>query len=177
MPLELGKNTYATIAVADAYHAERGNASWPETPAVNPEAIIAKKEAALIKATGFIDGVGAGHWRGKRSKLDQRLAWPRKDVVDADGYPIDDDELPFALQYATCEAALRVIQGVDLQPDLERGGGIKQETVGPISTVYFDNAPAETKISVIEHLLYGLVESPLFDSGRTVNGSVRMVRA
>jgi hypothetical protein len=60
---------------------------------------------------------------------------------------------------------------------MERGGAIKQETIGPISTTYSDNAPTGTRFPVIENLLSGLVKQPLFDTGKAVSGSVKMVRA
>lgn len=173
MPLELKVNTYATVEIADKYHRERGNTEWPDT---SPNE---SKEAALIKATSYIDNLGRGKFKGRKATQEQLLLWPRSDVCDEDCYPIDSDVIPLAVQHATCEAALRIIGGTELEEDYERGGGIKQDVIGPLSTTYFDTAPAETKISVIENLLSGLVEAPLFKTGKPGGfcGTIDLVRA
>lgn len=174
MALAAGINSYVTVEVADAYHGERANAEWP---CGNQAEDIALKEAALIKATAFIDGIGRGKWKGVKTSPEQPLAWPRVGVKDEEGFPVDSESIPCLVAQAVFEAALRVITGVDLAPDMERGGAIKQEVFGPISTTYMDNAPAETRFPVIENLLSGFVARPLFDTAKSVSGTVRIVRS
>ena len=52
-------------------------------------------------------------------------------------------------------------------PDLDRGGKVISETVGPISTTYSSGAPAGTRFEMIESILRGCLNG---------GASVRMVR-
>jgi len=142
-------DSYVALADATAYHAALGNSGWTGTDEV--------KEQALRKATMFVDNRYGARFKGTRVEKTQSLAWPRSDVADVDGFDVDDDEIPAALKKAVMEAALRVVQGTDLSPDLERGGDIKRtaSAVGPISTEveYMDGASRTTTFTMIEDLL------------------------
>ncbi|MDR1648767.1 MAG: hypothetical protein LBR71_00775 [Synergistaceae bacterium] len=171
---------YATPEFADEYFDAAGNAAWPVTPpeeSPEREVVLKKKSAALFRATMWIDGIGRGKWKGTKTSADQPLAWPRQGVTDEEGFSVDADSIPELLAQAVCEAAVREITGTSLAPDMERGGAIKQEVIGPISTTFMDNAPAGTRFPVIENLLSGLVKQPLFDTGKPVSGSVKIARA
>jgi hypothetical protein len=172
--------TYATPEFADEYFDAVGNAAWPVTPlgdGPERESALKQKSAALYRGTMWIDGIGRGKWKGAKTSAGQSLAWPRQGVEDEEGFPVGADSIPVLLAQATCEAALREITGTTLAPDMERGGAIQQEVIGPISTTYMDNAPAGTRFPVIENLLSGLVNRPLFDTGKTVSGVVKILRA
>lgn len=156
-------DSYVTLKSCDGYHANMGNSAWvvDDEDADN----IAARETAIRKATAFIDRKYNGRFRGRRQGASQALMWPRWDAIDEDGFVIED--VPDAVKYATCEAALRAFQGTDLMPDMERGGAVIQETIGPISTTYAAGAPAGTRYDMIEGLLRPCLSG----------GGLRMVRA
>lgn len=108
-------NSYASVAEADAYHTARGNSAWTGTDAA--------KEAALIRATEWLDGRYGEQWPGTRWRLrEQSLEWPRAYAMDRDGTGIDGDTIPPEVVKATCEAALRELTAPgSLSPDVTVG--------------------------------------------------------
>jgi len=137
-------NTYISLTYADTYHSELGNADWTG-------ADQADKEAALLRATQYIDGKHGRRWVGRKKTAEQGLDWPRFGAFDSDGWQLF--EVPDEVGKATAEAALLVIQGEELTPSLDRGGRVISETVGPISTTYADGAPATPTHTVVTYLL------------------------
>ena len=156
-------DAYISLEDCDEYHANMGNTAWvvDDEDADN----IAARETAIRKGTAFIDRKYNGRFRGRRQGASQALMWPRWDAIDEDGFVIEG--VPDAVKYATCEAALRAYQGTDLMPDMERGGQVIQETIGPISTTYAAGAPAGTRYDMIEGLLRPCLSG----------GGLRLVRA
>ena len=140
-------NTYAALAEADAWLGARGFASWPQ-PSVDQE-IIARKEAALIRATDYLNGLG---WNGKKAAEGRIMAWPRLEALDADGRPIASNAVPPQVKAATCYLAGQIYNGVEAQPVLERGGRIASESVGGLSTSFFDDAPGRDVFSALADL-------------------------
>lgn len=131
---------YGTVAGADAYHLARGNAAWA---AATEQA----KEAALARASAYIDGVGTqlptagcvlsfpGHKTGGRA---QGLQWPRANASDRSGEPIPDSEVPREIEQATYEAALReIVKPGSLNPDYVASKAVKRAKVGPLETEFF----------------------------------------
>ena len=132
-------NAYISEAFADTYHTDRFNTAWTSLTD------SALKEAAIIKATDYLDF----RWdfigdRKKAFEL-QSLKWPRIDAfVERDQKVVQSNVVPLQVQYATAEYALRVINAAttagttgDLAPDLvidESGGKItgRREKVGPL---------------------------------------------
>lgn len=147
---------YASATEADAYFSARGVATWVGT--------VAAKEAALIRGASYLDRRYYGQWIGVRTEDAQSMAWPRSWTVDADGYSYDADEIPTRLKEANFEAALLVITGVDLEPTISRGGGVKRTKAkaGPAEaeTEYFSGASAYDTFSAIEWALQGLIRGP-----------------
>ena len=90
-----GANSYASLAAALAYHADRRNTAW--TDATDPD-----REAALVRASCALDALFS--WPGMRLTEDQGLGWPRVSAYDRDGYYLEG--VPSAVIAATCEAAL-----------------------------------------------------------------------
>ena len=171
MTITVGENSYISIEQATDYHGIRGNTEWTD-------ATIDKQESALIQATEWIDSIGRGKWKGKRATQEQLLAWPRVGVTDEDGFTIQSDVIPSVVVSSTAEAALRVVRGVVLSPDLDRGGKVQSTSVGngAVSITYMPDAPAETNFSAIEKMLSGVVNGSLFgDSGGVF--VIPMVRA
>ena len=99
-------NSYGSIAGADAYHADRGNALWTGDDAV--------KQAALIRATDHIERAYRDRFIGTRSTSTQGLSWPRDNAYDDKGEALT--LVPEAVAYATYEFALSALSS-DLDPD------------------------------------------------------------
>ena len=130
---------YGSVAAADAYHLARANAAW-----VGDEAA---KQAALIRASAYIDGKyqsqnSCGRWESlfsgtKTGGRAQALQWPRTGASDTEGHAIPADEVPIEIEQAAYEAALREIAlPGSLSPDYVAARSIKREKVGPLETEF-----------------------------------------
>jgi hypothetical protein len=92
------------------------------------------------------------------SATSQKTAWPRQGVVDYDGDNVF--SIPLAVQQATCEAALRVLAGVSLQPDYDKSvvsaGGVVSSLsveVGPIKkTTSYDTKLGLSFFPTVPHI-------------------------
>ena len=145
---------YGTRAEADTYHEARGNAAWTGEEAA--------KEAALLRASAWLDGAYRPRWPGsKTGGRAQARDWPRTDATDAAGEEIEDDEVPVEILYATYEAALREIASPgSLAPDYTLAGAVKSERVGSIAVEYRDAiTPGAFKptLPLIDDLLSSLI--------------------
>lgn len=131
---------YGTLAEADAYHLERGNAAWPVASAEN-------REAALVRGSDYIDQryrwqLTSGRWQtmfpGERTLgRDQAREWPRTGAADYSGNPIAADAIPIEVLHGTFEAALReLLSPGSLSPDFIPGGQVIREKVGPVEIGY-----------------------------------------
>lgn len=122
----------------------------------------ALREAAIRRAMRWIEGRYRTRWNGRRSTIEQALAWPRYGVVDADDFLIEHTVVPQAVKDAVCEAAEREAASAgSLAPDLARGGAVQQESkkVGPIetSTTFFEGAPNTKTFPIIDGMVKHLV--------------------
>ena len=70
-----GANTYASLELADAYLVPRG--LWEATPEDAGDSVIAKKEAAIIRA---FDALNTLNWAGNVPDWQRVTAWPRENV-------------------------------------------------------------------------------------------------
>jgi hypothetical protein len=126
-------NSYTDVAFADAYFADRANATWAA-------AVTADKEAALVKATDYIELRFKDRWKGNLAPEATTLSFPRQYFYDRKGELVDftADGIPTDIQKATAEYALRALSA-DLLPDptvADSGQAIKRtfDKVGPIET-------------------------------------------
>jgi hypothetical protein len=94
-------------------------------------------EIALRKATAYVDG--KFRYKGTRLLASQMLEFPRSGCVDWSGF--EATGVPARVKRATSELAFKSFK-VTLNDDLDRGGMVKSESVGPISVTYVDGAPA-----------------------------------
>ena len=148
-------DSYVSVAEADAYATAYGNTTWAGATA--PE-----KEAALRRATRYVDGRYAGRWPGyKLNGRTQALAWPRKSVLDSYGGTVASNEVPREIVSATIEVALR--EQVDpgaLAPDFIPGQRVVSESVGNISVTYADEGGGSTlrpTVIVVDEILWPLL--------------------
>lgn len=95
-------NSYTTVDFADSYFTDRQVTGWTGADAV--------KEAALIRATDYVEQRFGQRFIGYQVDADQALSWPRY----ADDY--EETEIPVKLQRAVCEYALRALTAT-LAPD------------------------------------------------------------
>ena len=119
-------DSYPTIAMADAYHLARGNATWAGADAV--------KEPALRRATAWLNGAYKARWPGVRTfGRVQALDWPRVDAYDREGLYIFGSTIPPEIVAACCEAALReLVAPGSLSPDVTPGAATVLTQVGEI---------------------------------------------
>lgn len=143
-------NSYATVAFADEYFADRGITAWTGSDTV--------KQQKLIQATDYIEGRFT--FDGEPFSEDQALHFP---VVDCETG--DAADMPVNLLKATAEYALRALSA-PLAPDPtmdDTGGRViaKTEKVGPLeeSTQYSETAPIQRfrPYPAADILLKGLV--------------------
>lgn len=164
-------NSYASVAQADTYHADRGNTAWASATTSN-------KQIALIKATDYLERHYRGRYKGKKKTDTQALSWPRFAVyldgtgaeyvvpgvgTSIDGSLIPDNVVPKEVIYACAEAALRALSYSDLQPDVEVGAqGVSSETVGPISVSYSGDFNPDRKYPAVEQAIAPVLNSAVF---------------
>lgn len=127
-------NAYIDVAFADGYFTDRAITAWTGDEAV--------KQAAIIKATDYIDTVFGGRFLGVKFTDAQALEFPRYSACAVPEAPV---ALPVTLQKACAEYALRALSNALLtDPEVDASGlqvMSKTETVGPITEqVSFFNA-------------------------------------
>jgi hypothetical protein len=88
-----------------------------------------QKKRALNVATQFLDGKYRMLFKGTRTTEDQALCWPRYGVIDRDGYELDDDAVPAAVEHATVEVANYYINEGEAWPDVDNAGSVKSESI------------------------------------------------
>ena len=105
-----GANAYADAADADAYQADRGRQAWAD-------AIAPVKDAALVRATEYIEGRYALRFAGEPVGDVQLLSWPRTGAVfPRTGNDFDIDKVPPDVLTATILYAEQAIgPGDDLE--------------------------------------------------------------
>lgn len=137
---------FATVIEADRYLSARDFKNWPVTTSdVEPDEHIVQKEAALIRATDYMNTLD---WRGGKAQWDQSLCWPRAGIT-VDDNTIPDNIVPIQVKNACIELAAVFFGGDNPLAPVERGGRIASETVASISTSYFDDAPSGTSYPAV----------------------------
>ena len=146
-------NSYAAVAYADAYFADRLITDWTGT---DPE-----KQAALIKGTDYIETMFGARFKGEPIEENQSLYLP----TDYWGEVVPNDA-----QKATCEYALRALVA-ELAPDpvvSDSGIAVKRtkSVVGPISdeTEYMETGPGATPTLLKPYPAADMLLAPLLRS-------------
>lgn len=108
---DAGSNAYVSEAFVNTHHADRNNTAWSDF--TTPE-----KEAAIIRASEYIDKRFGRQFRGLRKTKEQGLEWPRLDAFDDDGYLLSGaDDIPRQVEKACAEYAIRAAICGTLAPD------------------------------------------------------------
>jgi hypothetical protein len=156
-----GANCYALEAVVNTYLSEIG------TPAAWTAANTASREAAILKATRFLDSQYRALFIGARTSSAQELEWPRTGAYTRDDFLLpsrDAGSIPKELTWATAELASRYVSA-DLVPDRDDLRQVNSETlsVGPISlgSSFGESSPARsfTKTEWVDLLLGRLLRA------------------
>lgn len=196
-----GANAYTTVTEFTKYHQARGNA-------VPVGATTATIQAAIVQATDYLDqryrynGVkllqtigsavldanatfleawltpyalnGVSYLTPTTSK--QSTEWPRQGSIDFNGDSVNG--IPKQIKAACAELAIRVLNGVDLQPDydpnLVGAGGIVSsitKKVGPLETV----TAYDTKLGIGFFATFPIVDRMLSRAGLLNSGGGRTV--
>lgn len=125
-------NSYAAIADVTTYLTERNNIEiWEDLD-------TEEQEAALIKATDYMELMYADRWKGSLSADATTLSWPRVGVYDRKREPVT-DAVPLDVKKACMEYAIAALSGdlmPTIAPDDASGKEVKwlKEKVGPIET-------------------------------------------
>ncbi len=155
-------NSYMDRTEADVYHENRGRTDWAALA-------NAVKDAALIRATQYLDIVYGNRFVGTKSDEDQALEWPREDAYDVYGFELA-DVVPKKLKEATAELALYAYRVGELLPrppgqptetlaGVQSGtypGHVKKERkrVGPIEKeVEYIGAGGQSAYPIVEKIL------------------------
>ncbi len=140
-------NAYCDVAFVDGYFADAGgHAAWDS-------ADTAEKQAAIVKATRYIDQRFGRLFPNQRATRTQALEWPREWVDWPDGtLRFDLDDIPLHLQRACAEYAARALTAPLAGDPIESQQIIEQSVeVGPIKkTVRFADSSAR-KSSVVSN--------------------------
>ena len=138
-------NTYAAIADADAYHADRGYAAWDDST-------DDEKATALIKATDYLNGLS---WQGRKVAM-RTMAWPRIDVT-VDGYAYPADDVPAQVVAATCYMAGEFIGGAD--PLAAQDRALSSMKVGSVEMSWEQGSNPAPQYPALKSMLRGLLYS------------------
>lgn len=149
-----GANTYASVADADAYWADRASATW--AAATDDE-----KAAALIQSTDYLNGLS---WTGRKVAI-RAMAWPRIDV-EVDGYVLGSDEIPDEAVHACCYMAGEILGGAD--PLAAQDRALTKLTAGSVSMEWDASSSQSPQYPALKSILRGYIMA---------SNSFRLVRA
>lgn len=140
-------NAYITVAFFRAWHAARGIAAASADSGAYTTALI---EAAIVKATDYVDKRFGTKFVGTLRDREQSLMWPRSDAWTNQGDYIQTSTIPKELKRGVVEYALIALKLGDLLPlpapsfnavdpdtgetTVAKGGLVQRESqkVGPI---------------------------------------------
>ena len=140
-----GANTYASLADANAYWADRASATWAD-------ATDDEKAAALIQATDYLNGLS---WTGRKVAM-RTMAWPRVDVT-VDGYAVGSDEVPDEVVNACCYMAGEFIGGAD--PLAAQDRALSSMKVGSVEMSWEQVSSPAPQYPALKSILRGLLLS------------------
>lgn len=122
--------SYISVADADTYHSNLGNATWAALTTT-------VKEQLLRKATNYMVQTYRSAWAGIRKNDTQSLDFPRYLVPKYDNGAMysyyDENSVPKEVKDACCEFALKANTS-SLAPDLDRL--TKREKLGTLEVEY-----------------------------------------
>lgn len=142
--------SYISVANTDLYHEKFDHSNWIGSTVI--------KEAALRKATQYLDGKYQSVYPGNRIDTDQALGWPRVGATYLDGMEILDTVVPIEIINATAELALKSLSG-ELETDITKQDRAIKERVDIIEIVYAPGTSSSTVYKSIMTILSRLIGS------------------
>ncbi|MBO9602547.1 MAG: hypothetical protein J7496_08575 [Novosphingobium sp.] len=133
--------SYCSVADADTRATALGTTAWTGDDAT--------KEAALRRATGYMEQQFRNRWKGTRLYRDQALSWPRYGAC-VDGFDVLSTVVPDEVRDACADLAVRALTA-DLNADLTRG--IVREKIGPLETEYDRYSPQQARYPAVDQML------------------------
>lgn len=157
--------SYVTVAFADVYadsfFSATNYATWSNLG-------DSAKERFLNMSTKYIDRTYS--FQGQKGSTTQSLEFPRDYLYDIDSEEVTG--VPDVIKEAVCLVSRRLMNNVELDPDMDRGGAIKREKVDVIDITYSDGASAFKKFPEIDNLLKA---SGFIRGNRNSMSSVRLI--
>jgi hypothetical protein len=148
-------NSYASVAAADAYNADRGYTDWASLN-------TAEKQVALIRATDYIEATYRSSWKGYKKSQGQALSWPRYGVF-VEGFAVPDDSVPVAVVNSCIEMALKTLTYDQLIIDQQQR--VVREKVDVIETEYAEFSDPAQRYPQVNRMLVPYLVSSTSDSG------------
>jgi hypothetical protein len=108
-------------------------------------------------------------YKGERSTATQSLEFPRAELYDTLGNAVTG--VPDAIKQATCLAAIRLVNGTSLEPDV--GRRTVREKIDVIDITYAENSSSYTRYTEIDNLLKS---SGFIMSNRNSTVNIRLVQ-
>ena len=136
----VGTNSYVTVAEAEAYAADGGDAFTGDVSIM------------LIKSMRYLN---LQDWSGTKTDTAQALDFPRN----------GDTNVPEDIKQAQIVIALTYDGGADLLAPVERA--VKEDTVDVITTIYMDNAASAARYPYINALIGPYLSSNALAGGNT----------
>lgn len=127
---------------AESFFSEADYDTWTESA----DSVL---ERALNRATMYLDRTY--EFLGEKSTVAQALQFPRAYLYDFKGDLISG--IPNGIKQAVCLVAIRMLNGINMSPDLERGGKVIREKIDVIDISYSEGASATTRFMEIDNLL------------------------
>ena len=147
-------NSYYSVASTSAYLNSRGFTAWANASTVT-------KETSLINAMYYMEVLP---WKGQKSLSTDPLVWPRRGMLDRDGYVIYSDEIPIQIKQGQAQIAYRYYLGTPPFTDIASGDGyVTREKIGPVEISYSMGYSTSYKFPEIDALL-----SPFLDGSLSV---------
>ena len=144
-------NSYLTVEEADDYFDGRYGSD------LYTSLQTASKQQLLASATKRID---AEKYAGIKNEQNlQRLQWPRNLVYDRDGYPYENQAMPFNLKNAVCELLYFYLQADDRNLDeLETfdARNLSEFSIGPLSYKFNSWAKMDTLPDTVKNELVAI---------------------
>lgn len=128
-----GANSYVSVADIRAYCSARG-ISLPSSDS--------DVEVMAVQAFDYIESFRS-RYKGHTTTQNQRTSWPRKCVV-IDCYPVPDNEIPWQLKEAQCQATGEALE-TDLMPNST--AAVKREKVDVLEVEYQDSVDSGVPVS------------------------------
>jgi hypothetical protein len=152
-----GAESYLSVADADTYWSNRGDATWAA-------ATTAGKEESLRRATQYLDATF--NWMGSILQTTQALGWPRAGAWDREERDLS-DQVPTLVEQATAELAKEALSGALVSTIARTDQAIKVKA-GSVE-VEFDPDTEPQKVYALAARLVAQLTVGRYDSHAVVN--------